>query len=86
MAKRTTEAVLRGDLLTTKKDLERALAIRDLRQERVKAALASKNEADKAVESAIAARNRSRAALEAFLGVKLPDEAEAPKPAEGGAE
>lgn len=78
MAKRTTEDVLRGELLATKKGVEVALAIRDLRDERAKAAREAAKEADAKVREAISARDRSRAALEAFLGEKLPDEVEAP--------
>lgn len=78
--KRTTEAVLRGELDQATAEVARAKARVDDAQGGVKAALAKKAEADSTRLAAEGRRDRAKAALAAYLGTETLDLPETPEP------
>lgn len=76
--KRTTDAVLRGELDARAKDVRKAQELLEKRGAETKAAEKAEAEAENAFDRAKAARDRAARALGAYMGA--PTDVEEPKP------
>lgn len=72
--KRTTEAVLRGELAKAARELANAIKARDAAMEKARLASVAVDGTKAAVAYAVELRSRARKALEAILGRPLNDD------------